>query len=102
MNYFEQCSKRLQLCLFFLSISCGHKGNMAELSDRHASCLYFGMELPNDGTNEVSEDGFDGISLKVICHGRKCQISTFSHIYLYSSVVQRCCSIFLHHVASLE
>ena len=24
------------------------------------------MELPNDGTNELSKDGFDGIALKVI------------------------------------
>ena len=33
--------------------------------------LYFGMELPNDGTNELSKDGFDVIALKVIFQGRK-------------------------------
>ena len=41
------------------------------------------MDLPNDGTNELSTDGFDGIALKVIFQGRKGQIGTFSHIYLY-------------------
>ena len=60
------------------------------------------MELPNDVTNELSKDGFDGIALKVIFHGRKGQIDPFSHIYLYYSVVPKCCPIVLYHVASLE
>ena len=45
------------------------------------------MELPNDGTNERSKDGLDGIALKVIFQGLKGQIVPFSHIYLYYSVV---------------
>ena len=60
------------------------------------------MELPNDGTNELSKDGFDGIAIKVIFQGRKGQIGPFSHIYLYYSVVPKCCPIVLCHVASLE
>ena len=39
------------------------------------------MELPNDGTNELSKDGFDEIALRVIFQGRKGQIGPFSHIY---------------------
>ena len=51
---------------------------------RHfAKFLYFCMELPDDDTNELSKDGFDGISLNVIFQGWKGQISPFSHIYLY-------------------
>ena len=57
--------------------------------------------LPNDGTNELSKDGFDGIALKVIFQGRKGQIGPFSHIDIYYSVVPQCCLIVLHHVASL-
>ena len=64
--------------------------------------LYFGMELPNEGTNELSKDGFDGISQKVIFQGLKGQIGPFSHIYIYYSVVPKCCPLVLHHVASLE
>ena len=63
------------------------------------------MELPNDGTiilNELSKDGFDEIALMVIFQSQKGQIGPFSHIYLYYSVVPKCCTIFLHHVASLE
>ena len=42
---------------------------------RHfAKFLYSGMELPNDGTNALSKDGFDRIALKVIFQGRKGQI----------------------------
>ena len=37
----------------------------------------FGMELPNDGTNELSKDGFDGVALKVIFQGWKGQIGPF-------------------------
>ena len=60
------------------------------------------MELPIDGTNELSKDGFDGIALNVIFQGRKGQIGPFSHIYQYYSVVPKCCPILLCHVASLE
>ena len=60
------------------------------------------MELPNDGIKEMSNDGFDGIALKVIFQGRNGQIGPFSHIYLYYSVVPKCCSILLCHVGSLE
>ena len=56
------------------------------------------MELPNDGTNELSKDEFDGIALKVIFQGRKGQIGPFSHIYLCYSVVPKCCTIVLCHV----
>ena len=48
------------------------------------------------------KDGFDEIALKVIFQGRKGQIGPFSHIYLYYSVVPKCCPILLCHVASLE
>ena len=41
------------------------------------------MELPDDDTNELSKDGFDGIALKVIFQGRKGQIGPFSQMYLY-------------------
>ena len=41
------------------------------------------MELPNNATNELSKDGFDGIALKVIFQGRKGQIGPF-HIFIYS------------------
>ena len=41
------------------------------------------MELSNDGTNEVSKDGFDGIAFKVIFQDQKGQISPFSPIYIY-------------------
>ena len=44
--------------------------------------LYFGMELPNDGTNELSKDGFDGIALKVICKVGKVRLAHF-HIFIY-------------------
>ena len=37
------------------------------------------MELPNDGSNELSKDGFDGI---VIFQGQKGQIGPF-HIFIY-------------------
>ena len=57
------------------------------------------MELPSDGTDELSNDGFDGIALKVICQGRKGQIGPISHMCLYYSVLPKCCSIVLHHVA---
>ena len=60
------------------------------------------MELPNDGTNQLSKDGFDGIALNVIIQGRKGQIGPFSHIYLYYSVVLKCCPVVLCHVASLK
>ena len=40
------------------------------------------MELPNDGTNELSKDGIDGIALKVILQGRKGQFDPF-HIFIY-------------------
>ena len=52
------------------------------------------MEIPNDGTNELSKDGFDGIALKVIFQGRKGEIGPFLHIYLYYSVVTKCYPIF--------
>ena len=55
-----------------------------------------------DGSNELSKDGFDGIALKVIFEGLKGQIGPFSYIYLYYSVLPKCCQFFLHHVASLE
>ena len=57
---------------------------------------------PNDGTNQLSKDDFDGIALKVPFQGRKGLIGPFSHIYLYYSVVRKCCHILLHHVASSE
>ena len=46
--------------------------------------ITFGMELPNDGTNEPSKDGFDGIALKVIF-----QIVPFSDctIFTYVSIL---------------
>ena len=59
------------------------------------------MELPKDGINELSKDGFDGIPLKVIFQGRKGQIGPFSHIYLYYAVIPKCYPILLCHVASL-
>ena len=46
--------------------------------------LYFGVDLPNDGTNELSKGGFDGIALKVIFKGRKGQIGPF---FTYLSIL---------------
>ena len=60
------------------------------------------MELPNDGTNELSKYGFDEIALKVIFQGRKGQICPFSHKYLCYSVIPKCWSILSCHVASLN
>ena len=34
--------------------------------------LYFGMNLSNDGTNQLPKDEFDCMDLKVIIQGRKC------------------------------
>ena len=41
----------------------------------------FGMELPNDGTNELSKDGFDGIALKVIFKVGQVRLAHF-HIFM--------------------
>ena len=86
------------------------------------NCLitfFLGMKLPEDGTNELSKDGFDWITLKVIFQGpkgpgrvkfgclanflknghfqgRKCQIWPIFHNYwyMYYSVVTKCVQMY--------
>ena len=44
------------------------------------------MELHNDGTNELSKDGFDGIALKVMFQGQKGHWPIFTYLsILFSS-----------------
>ena len=45
--------------------------------------LYFGMNLPKDGTNQLPKAGFDWIALKVIFQGRKgLNLPLFSNLTL--------------------
>ena len=54
------------------------------------------MGLPNEDTNELSKDGFDGIALKVIFQGRKGKIGTFS---TYLSILFSSTEVLTHFLA---
>ena len=41
-------------------------------------------------------------AVESLCPGKPVSFGPFSHIYLYYSIVPKCCPILLHHVASLE
>ena len=58
------------------------------------------MNLPQGGDKELGREGFDLITLKVIAKVRKVRFGSFSYIYLYYSVVLKCCPNVLHHVAT--
>ena len=56
--------------------------------------LYFCIELPRKGTNELPKDGFAWITLKVFFKVGKVRFCPFLHIYLCYSVVLKCCPFF--------
>ena len=62
----------------------------AKLSGREASCFYFGMNLPKDGTNQLPKAGFDWIALKVILQGRKgLNLPLFSNFDIYCPIYSK-------------